>query len=84
MMPATRPERVTINPTRSCITDDLERAAADISTTTYDMKMIMAGYSKEAIRLNVQAQSNFIAFGETKAVPKTISEKVRMNEAQKL
>ncbi|CAL6038114.1 Conserved_hypothetical protein [Hexamita inflata] len=83
MAPSVRPEKPNAQSYRSVLTDELDRAGADMSLKINQMKMISQGYSVNALETNQQLQKSYIAFGNTNGAPSTITDQVRLIEAEK-
>ena len=73
MIPSMRPEHTPLNQHHSCITSELERAAADLSIKINQMKLYSEGFSSAAL-MNPDMQANLIAFGSSRTLPQTITD----------
>eukprot|EP00703_Trepomonas_sp_PC1_P001761 JAP94845.1 hypothetical protein TPC1_12354 [Trepomonas sp. PC1] len=83
MAPDARPQVKGINELRSIMTDELDKASSDMAIKIHQMKMIAQGFSLEALETDHAIQKTYIAFGDTHTLPKTISDHVRVLDAEK-
>lgn len=80
MVPFLRPEKTSLTQHRTCVSDELDRAGADIALKVHNMKLLYAGYAPRAIEANEDLEI-FVPDGASSG-PQTLTEHVRQMQEQ--